>query len=199
MYPIQKLLYAEFKKTAMTKKELAYNMNYKNLSKGIERIGQFFRGDYYGRQFADRLALTLDVDKKSMAKAYEETETEIKGKENLLEILERELEEENFKPYIYIDTEHSRPKSISMAAMCGGTMKYIRVDESVTALPDEEQTEKVAQIIRDHYTKSEGKCPLFGNITGYRYFKEFYKTIIFDTDGEEIEIVEEHEFGLPRP
>lgn len=199
MYSVQKFLFEEFVKSGLTRKELAYNMNYNDLEKGTNLIRQFFRGEYFDEDFVYRLAGTLGADSDLLQQAYNATKTEIMYKDRQLVNEEYRIEKKYFIPYIFIVTKHSSPRLVSKAGMCKGSMPYIKLDDSVLSLPDDAQMSAVSKKIQEHYEKSDGSCPEFGSIERYHFMKEFETSIIFDKDGEELETVERHELGRIRP
>jgi hypothetical protein len=74
------------------------------------------------------------------------------------------------------------PTSIAMAAVCGGTMRFIEfpVGVGVANLPG------VQRRVRRNFKDNNGKCPLFGDITGFLFCWSPTHAIRLDIGGNEI-------------
>jgi hypothetical protein len=59
-------------------------------------------------------------------------------------------------------------------------MKYINLAEGSTA----EDLAQVQAVVRSHFSENQGRCPLYGNITGYRFVLSPTESIVLDTDGK---------------
>ena len=81
-----------------------------------------------------------------------------------------------FEPYVFVQTSEKKPSSISSAAWTGNQMKYINLDEGTD----------VRNAVRDHFKVKEGKCALYGHITGYRFVLSPTESIVLDTEGNEL-------------
>jgi len=60
-------------------------------------------------------------------------------------------------------------------------------------LPGPEQLAFFQSTVREHYVVEEGKCPLFGGITGYRYVRTYHQSVRLTVHGE-IVLVEDRHF-----
>ena len=83
-----------------------------------------------------------------------------------------------FGPYVFVQTSEKKPSSIANAAWCGNQMKYIYLDLVDLA--------SVQTIVQKHFKDHQGKCPLYDNITGYRFVSAPTESIVLDTDGNEL-------------
>jgi hypothetical protein len=90
-----------------------------------------------------------------------------------------EIREQPFKPYIFIETSDKRPTSISMAAVAANGMKHILLNPG-------EGFADVQRLVRERFEKSQGKCILYGTITGFRHVTSPTESIVLDTDGNEL-------------
>jgi hypothetical protein len=88
----------------------------------------------------------------------------------------------HFEPYIFIETSEKRPSSISNAAWTGNQMKYINLDGTLS--PADLST--VHDLVREHFKMNQGKCPLYGEITGYRFVFSPTESIVLNTEGNEL-------------
>ena len=57
-------------------------------------------------------------------------------------------------------------------------MKYVYLDS--------EDLPSVQDVVREHFKAKEGKCPLYGDITGYRFVFSPTESIVLDTNGTEL-------------
>src|ERR1700730_277306 len=84
-----------------------------------------------------------------------------------------------FSPYVMIETSEKRPSSIAVAGWTANQMKYINLPEFST-LPN------VQDIVRSPFLEHEGKCSLYGTVTGFRYVTSATESIVLDTNGNEL-------------
>jgi hypothetical protein len=70
--------------------------------------------------------------------------------------------------------------------MTGGPDRWLRISlpEEVTALPEHDQIEQVAEIIRQHHAEHKGWAGPFGSINGYYYRSEFERAVEFSVTGQ---------------
>jgi hypothetical protein len=91
----------------------------------------------------------------------------------------------SFSPYIFIETEQKRPSSLSSAAWCGNSMKYIEINLTKHGPEDKrtpvEYLPSVQDVVREHFIESKGMCLLYGPITGYRYVISETESILLTT------------------
>ncbi len=93
-------------------------------------------------------------------------------------------EHKEFTPYIFINHSLQRPTNITAVAFIGiSCFKHIHLPEGISGKSLWEQIEIVKDVIEKHYSAKEGKCPLFGDITGYLYFYQKNEWIEFSIDG----------------
>jgi hypothetical protein len=73
-----------------------------------------------------------------------------------------------FKPYLRCETEHDVPQPIFIAAMLGVTnLRVVQLPRSAWTAPEDRRDEIVKAAIHDHYRRTGGRVPAFGQITGY--------------------------------
>src|ERR1700676_3910842 len=81
-----------------------------------------------------------------------------------------------FEPYVFVQTSEKKPSSISNAAWTANQMKYINLDEGTD----------VRSAVQNHFKVKQGKCALYGDITGYRHVTSQTQSIVLDTEGNEL-------------
>ena len=171
-------------------KQLCSLLGYKNGSKLFRRLDEWLQAGNGRGDFLEQLGAALWLKREEVEAALEETRT-IKRAERAAEEAERqEFIRRNFVPYIAIETELRRPTSITMAAVCGGRMKYIKLIEPKNPLSRAEDLSRIVKIVVAHFADSGGRCPLFGRITGYRYVRTYEESVRFDINGALIEVIE---------
>lgn len=188
MYAIAKVLSEKMKELNLSKRELAEKMEYKNIQNGINNIHQLITGLYYNKQILQNIQKVLNIESQLFEIAVYATEQKInldsKIKELTVEINFRKI----FSPFLYKKTELSRPSSITMAAICGGDMKFATFVKEFIKLSFEERLNLVSKFIVRDFAKREGICPFFGKITGYYFQYDFDTCAEFDTNGNIIDI-----------
>ena len=93
-----------------------------------------------------------------------------------------EVKESRFQPYVLILTSPNHTSSIAMAAVAGGSMRYVLLPNDVTPadLP------KVQTLVREHYRENDGQCILFGRIIGWLFVYNPSEGIMLAVNGDEI-------------
>ena len=87
-------------------------------------------------------------------------------------------------------TSESRPSFITAAAIIGPRLKYLQLDDEAIALPRPLLLARVMVMVREHFQCNQGKCLLFGEITGYALRITYDATVEFSVDGM---LIQEHE------
>ena len=77
-------------------------------------------------------------------------------------------------------TSLTRPTSISVAAFTGATWKSLGIPKTILERTQDQQRGWVSWRVRKHYRVEEGKCSLFGDITGYRWHFAPEQSMEFD-------------------
>lgn len=193
IYPIARVLRNKIIESGKDPKEIAAKYGYNH----------FLFNKYFSKSVVNKIAWFVKVDKPIFNQALEDTQLLVAMEKYLEELpsqisnIIHELSDHvNFKPFIYLITERERPSSITVAAMCGGAMKYLRLKPEITDSSYEDQISQVREIILKDYEKRKGICSLFGPITGYYYQMESHTTIEFDNEGS---VVQEIKNFLPKP
>lgn len=184
MYTIQNIVLDAYTKNNCTIYQLSRDLEFSVVSKCMRQLNVLLYGKSHEFrnlfkkhwQFISRVAEVLNISEEINA-AKLKTPAEF-WKYDLY------VEEMTFTPFIYIKTESQRPASITVAAFCGGSMKFIRLQPSVATYDLDIQIRDVRLNIENYLTKFEGQCPLFGKVTGFYYRPKFEKTIEFDLEGK---------------
>ena len=185
------LVFESMKKNKLSRNEIIQRMGYSNLNKGMRRLDRFLDGNEIDPTFVKRLTEALNIDPKEMQSSINDDW-----------LLKRQLAEDHdrkiFKPYLYIQTYATRPSSICMYAMTGGTHRHKMVDvpENIPTKSCLEQIETIRTLITEHFKSSEGIAPFFGKISGYLYCPNYDSSYEFTIGGETDEINRGH-FYLP--
>jgi hypothetical protein len=183
------------------RKEIAKALGSKDISKGVNKIITHIRNKTLDIERLKIIAELLKLNPDEVIEDYQVTKRIIKKEVKLLNqiaYLNNQIyQRDNFQPYIYIETSLSRPTSITFAALCGGNMKYIRsLPEQLIDFSSSEQLNFIRNIIQEHYKENEGKCILFGYITGYIYYPGFNQGIKLSIDGN---IIGKNIPNIPQP
>jgi hypothetical protein len=89
----------------------------------------------------------------------------------------------DYDPWITVLTSLTRPTSISVAAFTGATWKSLSIPKAILERTYDQQRGWVSWRVRAHYRVEEGKCALFGDITGYRWHFALEQSMEFDVRG----------------
>jgi hypothetical protein len=97
----------------------------------------------------------------------------------------------HFEPYICVEHSLSRPVSITLAAFSGAPWRFIRIPDEALALGAAGLLAWVSIRVLEHYRQENGKCPLYGDIEGYRLVQAPGVSVILDTEGRYVEMKRE--------
>lgn len=75
-----------------------------------------------------------------------------------------------FAPYIELESSQSRPISITLAAFSGAGWRHIKIPPRILTRSLDQQRGWAAWRVQSHFKAERGLCPLFGIITGYRWY-----------------------------
>lgn len=174
------------------RKYLVQKLNYKDMSSGTNKLLNQLRNNSV---HVDRLKIICELldyyNAKEIIDDYIKTKESINKEQNLLEQiswLKQQIKlRDEFKPYIYIITEHHKPESLSIASLIGNKTKYIKnLPENISDLSKDNQLEIIKDIITEHYDNSKCICLLYGNITGYIFYRSFNEKNHFSIKGEPV-------------
>jgi len=187
MNPLDVVIRGELLNLGITKKQLVGKLGYSNVNKGIRKLNHFIEtGEYKNKEFVENLMEILRVSPTVLKNATDSV------KQKLLEERER-LEEENFKPHIEVKFD-SVPRPILILGLCSKLWK-IKIQDYIKDFGYEEELEEVVKIYKEHHKRYNGH--FLGHATcakfvGFRFFRSYGESFLFDVDGRVLEIEREH-------
>lgn len=183
--PLDIVIRDELLNLNITKKQLVKKLGYSNTNKGIRRLNRFIEtGECENKEFVGNLMESLRISLPVLKNATDSV------KENILEKRER-LERESFKPHIEVKFD-SVPRPILILGLCSKLWK-IKIQNYIKDLGYEEELEEVVRIYNEHYKKYNGVFPGGSAIiAGFRYYRYFDESILFDNEGGIIQIDKEY-------
>jgi len=188
MYAITRLVQQELVQRNWRKSTLVAEMGYHNIARGIKRLEHCLNtGDCSNVVFLNRLRQALDVSVSPWEDAVAETR-----RERVAEVRAKAVREEaelraQFRPYLFVRTSEHRPAFITAAAVIGPRLKYLQLDDLILSFPRPILLAHIGDLVREHYRENQGKCLLFGEITGYALRIGYEETVVFSPDGSMIE------------
>jgi len=176
MYPIGTLITEGLKTKDMQRKDLVCALGYTNFNKGRRKLDACLdKGDCSNEFLRKHLARVLGLTPTQVEEAVHLTEEKKK----------QEADQEaraQFRPHIYIEVKRTAPIFI-LCCTGAGRNQYIELPSDLPSLPEEEQFERIRQLIRQDYLTNNGKCPLVGDIRYYVLRRTYDESILFQTDG----------------
>lgn len=177
MKNIEQLIEFYLSHNNLHRKDLVVRMGYKNITKGLRRLDACIKLGECSEIFKNLLANALNITLTEIEQAIGLLRSEIRKSE-------LKMEKSRFRPHIKITHAGNRPLNITAVAFFGiKQFKEIAVDENLSRKTLWEQIEIVQDLVKNHYAHANGTCPMFGVITGYRYFYQFDEWVAFSTDG----------------
>lgn len=192
MYEIEKYILEAMKARGLKKSDLVKRMGYKNVAKGIRHLDAFMECKNFNRFIRENLAGALGVPEGEVREVMERTRRELK----LEREKQRDIERQNFTPFLFCHTEKRIPSPIFVAALAGSNrMKIIQLPENYNDLPEGEQENIRKTLIIDRMQHYKGTIPAFGAITGFT-LKRFFDD---DEDGREVYDIQGNPIPNPPP
>jgi hypothetical protein len=188
---VTSLVLGAMEQKQLSRYELIRRMGYSSVNKGLRRLDLFLAGDELDPVFVAKVTEALVLDSQNINKAIEQDQNIKRAR---IDAQERAV----FKPYIYLQTEATRPSQITIFALTGGTRthKMFFVPEDLPENSWEMQINMVRRLTKAHYRLREGIAPFFGAITGYLYCPTYDSSYEF-TLGGETDAVDRGHFCLP--
>ena len=186
MNALQTLISETMAAKGLRKAQIVSLLGFKNITKGIRRFDAFVADGVDFPGMLDRLPSALGLPAETVHAAYEQTLDQMRAEAEAQRSAHLERLRAEFRPHVRVKTERTVPSPIFVVAMTGGPDRWLRISlpEEITALPEHDQIEQVAEIIRQHHAEHKGWAGPFGSITGYYYRSEFERAIEFSVTGQ---------------
>jgi hypothetical protein len=93
------------------------------------------------------------------------------------------IAEPKFRPRINVRHSQRVPQPIFAAVLTGAPWRFLEIPDAVLRRGEQAQQGYVAWRCRTHYRETQGRCFLFGSITGFEWVRSQRESIIFDIHG----------------
>jgi len=153
-------------KQKLSKKEIVAELGYRNISKGLNTLHKHIRAEFFEEHFIEKI-LTK----------FPELKTDI---EDLISSIKAKAAEDliaSFRPYIFVETERTRPSQIVLAALTGLKDKIIEITLENPSI------EQISETIKEHYIRTGGEVSFFGKVLSYIYIPTLKTSKTFDRKG----------------
>ena len=197
MFELGRFITEEMKRKGLKRSEVAHCLGYANINRGLRRLDECINEGTPHAFIIQNLHTVLGVDSSVVQKALAITKKQMLEKRKAREAEAEERAREAFRPHLFINTELSRPTSITMAIFTGMADKTVNLPEDFAAHPPEKQLEIVQSVLRQHFKDNQGECRFFGKILGYYYVHHFRENIWLDVEGN-VEMDETTPFTPPQ-
>lgn len=155
MYAMGELVTQAMRDRGMARKDLVKALGYKNTPKGRRNLDACLDKGVCSNAFLRKnFPPVLGLDPAKVEEAIRLTEEQKKQEAN-------RVARARFEPHIYIEVRRTFP-IFAIAFSGAGRNLYIDLPPELPSLSEEEQMERVGQIVREHYVANGGKCELVG-------------------------------------
>jgi len=167
------------KRKKMDRITLITKMGYRNQNKGLRRLDSMLSKGEFQELFLKECAMVLALN-------FDEVFSAVNADDKVRRDKVEQLQRAHFKPYIYLKTEQTRPSSITMFALTGGTMKHkaFYVPENLWLASEDNSFSLIGELIREHFNDSDGIVAFFGKISGYLYCPTYDDSYDFSINGD---------------
>jgi hypothetical protein len=184
-YPISRLIARIITNSGLRRSEFVQAIGHKNAAKGLRRLDEWLESGFGDDGCLQRIVDTFHLDNGELEHALVETERIHHREQNEAGDEIEERERRRFKPFIWIVTEDGAHSFLT--AIAERQLKVLRLPEGFERLSEPAKLEAVQRRVREHYQRSGGRYPGFGEILRYRYAADFDHSIVLDVDGRVIE------------
>lgn len=159
----------------VAKQRLAERLTSSRLNKAIRLAELALYEGVIKEQALEQFAQALQVSCGELSEALEQTHQQKLASKRAQYFKE-------FGPHLLVKTDgpHS---SFTIAAMTYRQFIIIKLDNAIPSLPEQQQIEKVTAVIKKHIQETDGRLPVFGQITGYYYCPNVDSHYQFDCQG----------------
>jgi hypothetical protein len=179
---IATLIRSRMTELGLSRGELAKQLGYKNIAKGIRRIDILCDGDLEGtKHFLDVLPQALETCAETVKLALEQTVRELELAEKQEAEARDKIWRENFHLHAIILTERSVPSPIFVAAIIS-VEKLLCIDLDATQGP--------VSFVRQVLERLPERVPAFGKPIGFVINYSPDKAVSFDRKGQPIAILD---------
>jgi hypothetical protein len=195
-YPISKFIKAVIAQSELRGAEFMHTLGYRNAASGFRALDQWLDTGAGHPDVLKRLVNAFGVSVESINQAIQETNERFEVESARALAAWETRERARFSPYIHVEVFNTRPtNAITVLALTGGAVRLIRLHVSY-AVVSEDTLSRVQEIVREHYTRNEGKIMFFGEVSGYRFVPDWNQSWRLSVDGTILEHDEKH-FVLP--
>jgi hypothetical protein len=137
-YPIHELIENRREELRVRRSELALRCGYKNISKGLRRIGSVCEGDFYSqasKKVLDALPAALEVENAVVKAAISDTANIIAEAERRAAAARETAYRASFRPHGYLLGTDTRPSQIVIFGITGGAERWHKIPFDLSQPP----------------------------------------------------------------
>lgn len=187
--PLSMFIKQRMAEVPLTRKEIVMAMNYKNPSNGYCNFDKWIRGEDIPLHQEDKLASAIQVSRKELDAAIDETYIAFAKNKLIARIEDRSKGREAFKPYITAMCQRRVPSPIFVGC-CTHNLRFIQLEKSDIELPYFEFKALIKNKIQAHFEKNLGGVAGFGYFTHYvlrlDYDSPISELMVFDLEGDRV-------------
>jgi|GEM_PF-3955345 len=187
--PLSMFIKQRMAEVPLTRKEIVMAMNYKNPSNGYCNFDKWIRGEDIPLHQEDKLASAIQVSRKELDAAIDETYIAFAKNKLIARIDARSKGREAFKPYIIAMCQRRVPSPL-FAGSFTHSLRFIQLEKSDMELPYFEFKALIKDKIQAHFEKNLGGVAGFGYFTHYvlrpDYDSPVSELMVFDLDGNRV-------------
>jgi len=188
-YPIGKFLISALINKGLSRREAVIACGCHNIEKGLALLDDLMRGktEAFRHTPLANLPRLLEFSEEDLEQAFKETREQQKDQAEHYWANKGYYTEKYFKPHLWLRTSRTVPQPIFIVAFAGGEVpyKHIPLPYGIVGKDRTFKQAALAQIIRDHYHRTQGSAGPFGEIVSYlvrRYYGD--PGLEFSPDGE---------------
>jgi hypothetical protein len=170
MNPVEKLIYKAMERKGLSKAELVKKAGCFNETNCLSMLEALLSGSNlvgFRHTPIRRIPEVLDIPQDKFDDVVAKFAEIIRIAEEDWAAARGIYNERTFKPHLWLRTSQQTPQPIFIVALYGEAMfKHVPLPEGVIT-GGGAVLERVAEVIRDHYRRSNGRAQIFGDIVSY--------------------------------
>jgi len=155
----------------LSRNQLAQLLGYSNVSKGLRNLDQYCSILIDKNQISTKLPIVLNIPQLEYSKAVNQVQSDLENKER-----------SKFKPSLQV-VPKSRPSPIFAVAMFPRLLNI-----EIPDLNGCSYAQEIKLIINEYNNHQQ----IYSNGKGFRYFRNYDETLIFNEQGEIIDHIKKH-------
>ena len=174
---VKPLIQDAMDKLGMSESQLARQMGYQNVNRGLRRLRQCIENGSCAHDLTEKLSVALNIPQNDLASAARETRLARKQRKGIEGEKRAQLA---FRPHIVLSVDR-RPTPLFVWLALEREWR-VDIPQELRSLPYDEELSAVRELYLDRFYEAGGVV-FNSEITGFMYYRSPGETLVFDATG----------------